>query len=116
LSPEFLNRIDEVLVYKKLNSKSGEQIVSLLMEELNKRLHQKGIKLEYPEALIKYLAKKGFSEEYGARNLKRTISEEVENKLAEFLLKNNLMDTQKKNITIEIRLIKNNLEFSTKRK
>ena len=69
--PEFLNRIDEIIVFEPLSQKEIEEIVKLQLKEVQKRLKEKGIKLSFSKEVISFLAKEGFSPQYGARPLKR---------------------------------------------
>jgi ATP-dependent Clp protease ATP-binding subunit ClpB len=75
--PEFLNRVDEVIVFQHLTQKDLSQIVSLELDRVAKRLAQKNITLELTDATTHYLAKEGFDEVYGARPLKRLIQEKI---------------------------------------
>jgi len=106
LSPEFLNRIDEIIIFKKLSFESAEKIITLLLSEFNKRLEKRNIVLLFGKGVVKMLTKKGFSDEYGARNLKRTIQEDIENSLAEFLLEKKLVGRPAKKTEIKINLSK----------
>ncbi len=71
--PEFLNRVDEIIIFNPLTQKDIKQIVEIQLKNVTKRLEQKEIKLEVSEEVKKFLAKEGFSPEFGARELKRTI-------------------------------------------
>ena len=83
--PEFLNRLDEIVVFEYLSESEAEQIAELLCFNLHKRL--KGvIDLRFTDAAIKLLAKSGYDKQYGTRPLKRVIQREVEDALAEKLL------------------------------
>ena len=85
--PEFLNRIDEIIVFHALTSKQVQEIVKLLLEKTKRLLHSQGIKLEISEAAIKALAKEGFDPTFGARPLRRVIQREIENVLSEKIIK-----------------------------
>ena len=87
LRPELLNRLDDIVIFKSLTPGDARKIVGLLLEELNKRLLQKDIQVELTNALIKQIVKEGFSEEYGARPLRREHQDLVESALANYLLK-----------------------------
>jgi ATP-dependent Clp protease ATP-binding subunit ClpC len=87
LRPELLNRLDDIVIFKSLTPGDARKIVGLLLEELNKRLLQKDIQVELTNALIKQIVKEGFSEEYGARPLRRELQDLVESALANYLLK-----------------------------
>jgi ATP-dependent Clp protease ATP-binding subunit ClpC len=85
--PEFLNRIDEVIVFHSLEQEHIEQIVTLMTEELRKRLREQEIDFQLTDAAKKVLAKEGFDPAYGARPLRRAIQRHIEDKLSEELLK-----------------------------
>lgn len=85
--PEFLNRIDEVIVFHSLEQEHIEQIVSLMTEELRKRLKEQDIDFVLTETAKKILAKEGFDPAYGARPLRRAIQRHIEDRLSEELLK-----------------------------
>lgn len=80
--PEFLNRIDEIIIFNTLSEKDIERIVDIQVKLLKKRLADKHLELELTEAAKQALAKKGFDPVYGARPLKRTIQREIQDKLA----------------------------------
>ena len=84
--PEFLNRIDDIIVFHSLNKEDISQIVKLMCKTLVKRLDEMTIKLEMDEDAIDLIAKSGFDLEYGARPLKRSIQNELENELSELIL------------------------------
>ncbi|WP_297132721.1 ATP-dependent Clp protease ATP-binding subunit [Terrisporobacter sp.] len=84
--PEFLNRIDDIIVFHSLNKQDISQIVKLMCKTLINRLDEMTIKLEMDEDAIDLIAKEGFDLEYGARPLKRSIQKELENELSELIL------------------------------
>ena len=89
--PEFLNRIDETIVFHPLTMEEIRKIVTLLLKDLKKRaLEQMGITLKVSGTVRDYIAQTGFDEKYGARPLKRTIQNLLEDKLAENLLFGNI--------------------------
>jgi ATP-dependent Clp protease ATP-binding subunit ClpC len=85
--PEFLNRIDEIIVFHSLNQEHIRQIVSLMIDNLSKRLEQLNIKIELDDKALDFLAKEGFDPTYGARPLQREIRRKIEDRLSEELLK-----------------------------
>ncbi|MGN7471797.1 ATP-dependent Clp protease ATP-binding subunit [Brevibacillus sp. SAFN-007a] len=99
--PEFLNRIDEVIVFHSLEQEHIEQIVSLMTDELRKRLKELSIDFQLTEDAIKLLAKEGFDPAYGARPLRRAIQRHIEDKLSEELLKGNISKGDTVNIETE---------------
>ena len=84
--PEFLNRIDEIIVFHPLEQEHLIKIVSIMMELLSKRLKDNDIDMEVTEEAKELLAKKGFDQVFGARPLRRAIQSMVEDKLAEEML------------------------------
>jgi ATP-dependent Clp protease ATP-binding subunit ClpC len=86
-SPEFLNRIDETVFFHRLDRKHIVRIVDLMLEEVSRVMRRKrGIDIEFTPGLKKFIIESGYSEKYGARNLRRTIRREIEDGLAmEFL-------------------------------
>jgi ATP-dependent Clp protease ATP-binding subunit ClpA len=84
--PEFLNRIDEVIIFQPLTGEQIRQIVDLIMKEVQKRLADRKITVTLTDAAKDWLAKTGFDPVYGARPLKRTIQREVENPLSKKIL------------------------------
>ncbi len=98
--PEFINRIDETIVFKSLGRKAVMNIVTLLMKDINKRLEEKYITLSYtPEALI-FIANTSYDPHYGARPIKRFLQKEVETKLAKLLLSDEVGENSQ--VTLDI--------------
>lgn len=85
--PEFINRIDESIVFHSLDDKELKQIVTLLTEQLTKRLGERNIHVSLTESAKAKIAKDGYDPEYGARPLKRAIQKNVEDRLSEELLR-----------------------------
>jgi len=85
-APEFLNRIDEILIFLQLTATEIRKIVDLRLEELNARIADQGLKLVCSDEVKELLAANGYDASYGARPLKRTILRLVENPLAEELI------------------------------
>ncbi|MDY3551753.1 ATP-dependent Clp protease ATP-binding subunit [Gemmata sp. JC717] len=85
--PEFLNRLDDIIVFRKLTNEDLKQIVNMELSKVAKRLSEKGITLSVTEEAKDYLIEKGSSTEYGARPLRRAIEQYLEDMLAEELLK-----------------------------
>jgi ATP-dependent Clp protease ATP-binding subunit ClpC len=86
-NPEFLNRVDEVVVFHPLKKKHIGQIIDLMLEESKKQLEEKSIALEFTASAKNHLIEKGYDEKYGARPLRRTIQKEIEDPLANEILK-----------------------------
>ncbi|MAH39693.1 MAG: NDP-hexose 4-ketoreductase [Dehalococcoidales bacterium] len=85
--PEFLNRLDGVIVFRSLTKEQIRQIVDLMLVSVSKQLSEKEIKLKVTEAAKDFLGKKGYDEIFGARPLRRVIQDMVEDKLSEDLLR-----------------------------
>jgi ATP-dependent Clp protease ATP-binding subunit ClpC len=85
--PEFLNRIDGVVVFHSLTKEHIRKIVDLMLAQVSKQLAEKGIKLEVTDAAKDFLGEKGYDEVFGARPLRRVIQDKVEDKLSESLLR-----------------------------
>lgn len=88
--PEFLNRIDEIIVFDHLNESDTRKIVELMIRSVEKRLLERGITLKMTSEALDVIAKAGFDVEYGARPLRRAITQQVEDSLSEEILKNNI--------------------------
>ncbi|MBS9337393.1 ATP-dependent Clp protease ATP-binding subunit [Fructobacillus parabroussonetiae] len=84
--PEFVNRIDEVLVFDALEENEVEQIVRLLSKSLLERVAEQGVKIKITKAAVQAIAKDGYDREYGARPVRRLIQTEIEDRLSEALL------------------------------
>jgi ATP-dependent Clp protease ATP-binding subunit ClpB len=84
--PEFLNRVDEVVVFSRLDREQLAEIVALQVERLRERLAERGVELELTEAAIALLAREGYDPAYGARPLKRLVQRRIENPMAQRLL------------------------------
>jgi len=86
--PEFLNRIDDIIVFNHLQKEEIRQIVDLMMKDLFKRLSERDLSIEVTDEVKDFLAKDGYSEAYGARPLRRLIQRKIEDQLAEEILTN----------------------------
>jgi ATP-dependent Clp protease ATP-binding subunit ClpC len=84
--PEFLNRIDEVIVFKRLDGGQLRTITDLLLTETRERLASLHVDVEFSVAAVDWLSEHGYQPEFGARPLRRTIQREVGNRLSEMLL------------------------------
>lgn len=84
--PEFLNRIDDIIVFAHLSQEEIRQIVDLMLKDLFKRLDERELKIEVGDDVKDYLAKEGYNEAYGARPLRRVIQKKIEDVLAEEIL------------------------------
>jgi ATP-dependent Clp protease ATP-binding subunit ClpC len=98
--PEFLNRIDEIIVFHALEKKHLQEIVTLLSDQLVKRLKEQDISLELTESAKEKISKEGYDPEYGARPLRRAIQKHIEDRLSEELLRGTLLTGQ--NVIIDV--------------
>src|SRR5476651_2590514 len=106
----FLNRVDEIVLFKPLTLKEIERIVDLQLNLLRTRLAERHIEFELDETAKELLARRGYDPVYGARPLKRIIQRELETKLSRALLKGDITD----NSRVEVAATKGELEFSSK--
>ena len=90
--PEFLNRVDDIVLFKPLRLEEIERIVDLLMEDIRKRLVERQIKIEMSEAAKEFIAKEGFDPVYGARPLKRFLQHELETRVARAIISDELTE------------------------
>ncbi|MCR4432311.1 MAG: ATP-dependent Clp protease ATP-binding subunit [Tepidanaerobacteraceae bacterium] len=88
--PEFLNRVDEIIVFHALTEENIRAIVTLMVNEVNDRLKENGISIEVTDSAKDLLSKEGFDPMYGARPLRRVIQKRIEDRLSEELLKGNI--------------------------
>jgi ATP-dependent Clp protease ATP-binding subunit ClpB len=86
--PEFLNRIDAIVYFNRITKEMLEKITHIQLQDLTRRLQEKHMKLTVSEAAIKEIAERGYSEEFGARPLKRAIQEFITIPVSQFILKN----------------------------
>ena len=86
LRPEFINRVDEVICFNQLSEENFRSIAELMLEDVKKLIEEKGMELSWDEKLLDYLVSKGYSVNYGARNLRRLIQKEIEDKIAQQLI------------------------------
>ncbi|KUN88574.1 ATP-dependent Clp protease ATP-binding subunit [Streptomyces griseoruber] len=99
--PEFLNRIDEIVVFHRLTGDQLRQITDLLLEKTRQLLHAQGIGVEFAAGAVDWLAERGYQPEYGARPLRRTIQREVDNRLSRLLLDGRVKDGDRVRVEVE---------------
>ena len=99
--PEFINRIDEIIVFHKLNDEDIKQIIDIMLNQVTKRMAEKGYELEIDNSVKELIAKKGVDTNYGARPLKRAIQNILEDKIAEEILDGNIKPNKKAIIKAE---------------
>lgn len=106
--PEFLNRVDEIVMFKPLTLDEVEQIVLLLIQDLTNRLEEKHMKIEISDEARRFIAKSGYDPVYGARPLRRLIQRELDTPIAKLIISGQVMD----GATIKVDLINNRLEIT----
>ncbi|MER7917117.1 MULTISPECIES: ATP-dependent Clp protease ATP-binding subunit [unclassified Streptomyces] len=99
--PEFLNRIDEIVVFRQLTSGQLRQITDLLLESTRRLLDGQGVSVEFTDAAVDWIAERGYQPEYGARPLRRTIQREVDNRLSRLLLNGTVSEGGR--VTVDVR-------------
>ena len=99
-SPEFINRIDDTIVFETLTKENIEKIVGLELEKLSKRLGEMKYKVVMDKSVTEYIAKVGFDQVYGARPIKRAIQDKIEDFLSELILVGKLKETRKYTIKV----------------
>lgn len=99
--PEFLNRVDEIIVFHQLNKEHIKEIVNLMLKDLIKRLEGLNIRLEVTDAAKELIAKEGFDQTYGARPLRRAIQRYIEDRISEEMLKGNIREGHQ--VTVDAR-------------
>ena len=101
LRPEFINRIDEIIVFHKLNDEEISKIIDLMLEEVVKRLKDQKYNIKVDKSVKKLIAEKGIDKNFGARPLRRTIQNLVEDSLAEDILDGKLKKEKETTITVK---------------
>lgn len=86
LRPEFISRIDEIVVFNQLTKKDFEGIAALMLDEMREPLAEKDIKLCYDDRALAVIAEKSYGKPYGARDIRRVIRQDIENKIAEIII------------------------------
>jgi ATP-dependent Clp protease ATP-binding subunit ClpC len=109
--PEFLNRIDEVIVFQRLEVEQLRQITELLLDETRRRLHAQGVTISFTPSAITWLADRGYQPEFGARPMRRAIQRDVDNRLSQMLLRGELSSGSE--VTADVR--DGNLVFDVRR-
>ena len=109
--PEFINRLDEIVVFDILSPEAIKEIVSLRVQVVKDRLHTKGIDFKISEEALSYLAKEGYDPHYGARPLNRLIQNKILNPVASYIIGNGV----KKGDTVAVSLKDNELLIQTQK-
>jgi len=88
-NPEFVNRLDESIVFKSLEREDIENIVNIMMDRVNKRIAERNIHVKLTEAARQFLVEEGYDSEYGARPMRRTIQRYIEDPLSQLIIEGN---------------------------
>lgn len=88
LRPEFINRIDEIIVFRHLDESDFVKIADIMLSKLSAHMNEKGIRMTYSEDVLSYVARKSYSEKYGARNMRRFVERSVEDRIASLIIDN----------------------------
>ncbi|MPZ64523.1 MAG: AAA domain-containing protein [Pseudonocardiaceae bacterium] len=99
--PEFLNRIDEIVIFRRLDAEQLRRITDLMLEETRWRLRSRDISVEFTEEAVDWLSSRGHQPEYGARPMRRTIQREVDNQMSSLLLDGRLVAGQHVRIDVK---------------
>ena len=99
--PEFINRIDDIIVFHSLSLDHIKQIIRLMIHRINKQLEEKGIELMLTPAAESALVDKGFDPTYGARQLRRTIQKHIEDPLAEAIVRGQVPESARIEVDVD---------------
>jgi ATP-dependent Clp protease ATP-binding subunit ClpB len=94
IKPEFLNRIDEIIMFQSLTEEEVRKIVETQLKNIQKMLEKNNIKINVTKKAIDYIAKAGFDPQFGARPIKRVIQKNVLNELSKIILKKKLIKSR----------------------
>ena len=113
--PEFLNRVDDVVIFKALEKSEIKDIVKNMLDSLNLRLKDMGIKANYTNKLINFLVEEGYDKVFGARPLQRTITKLIEDKIADEFLDGNIKDGDEISVDVKYKKVQINKVKKTKK-
>ncbi|POX43997.1 AAA family ATPase [Streptomyces sp. Ru71] len=99
--PEFLNRIDEIVVFRQLTGDELRQITQLLLGQTRRLVQAQGVTVDFTDAAVDWLAERGYQPEYGARPLRRTIQREVDNQISRLLLNGTISEGGRVTVDVE---------------
>ena len=112
-APEFLNRVDDVIMFNSLSKENINQIIDIELAHLYRRIENMGYKIKLEESARDFIVEKGYDSQFGARPLKRAIQKYVEDPLAEQIISSNLVEGDSINLTydtdlkeIQVKIIK----------
>ena len=100
-NPEFLNRIDDIVVFHQLEKEHLVKIINLLINELNKQLIDQDLAVELSDEVVDWLIEKNYQPSYGARPMRRAIQKHIEDSLSEEILKGKFKDVKKIKVILE---------------
>ncbi|MBQ2468645.1 MAG: ATP-dependent Clp protease ATP-binding subunit, partial [Clostridia bacterium] len=86
LRPEFINRVDEIITFRSLNQDDFKKIAGIMLSDLRDLLEEKGIKFSWDDSAAELVAEKSFSRKFGARNMRRYIQTEIEDRIASLMI------------------------------
>jgi ATP-dependent Clp protease ATP-binding subunit ClpC len=101
MRPELLNRIDETIIFRRLDRDQLRQIVELLLERTRQRLRGQAVDLEVTPAAVDWLAERGYEPQFGARPLRRTVQRELDNRLSTMLLTGEVAEGGRVRVDVE---------------
>lgn len=110
--PEFLNRVDEIIIFKALDLTSIKDIVRLSLESVQEKVKDRYIELHFTEPVVEYLATNAYDPQYGARPLRRYIQKQLETSLAKMILSNKIKERDK----VDVELVNGQIEFKVREK
>ena len=99
--PEFLNRLDEIIVFRKLDHDSVKKIAKIMIDESVDKLKERNIEIKVDDSVVEYIAKVGFDDIYGARPLKRAVQSKIEDEFAEQILDGKIKEGDKVTLKAE---------------
>jgi ATP-dependent Clp protease ATP-binding subunit ClpC len=98
--PEFINRIDEIIIFESLDKNRIKEIVRLELDKVKRQIHAQNIEVNFDESVVEKIFEDGYSSTYGAREIRRVIQREVENPLSTYVLEGKIEQNKKYDITI----------------
>jgi ATP-dependent Clp protease ATP-binding subunit ClpC len=99
--PEFINRIDDIIIFNKLDKDGIEKIASLMLKEVAHRISELGVEIDFDNSVVEYVSREGFDPEYGARPLRRTIVRKIEDSFSTAMLEGKIKSGDKVLLTVE---------------
>ena len=97
--PEFLNRIDDIIVFKSLDKENVKSIIKLILNDINKKIKDQFITISYTDKTLDFIVEKAYDPSYGARPLKRFIHKDIETNLSKMILSGKISENS--NVTID---------------